>query len=44
MYTTNAIESVNMSPPTIAKTGSSFPTDEAVWKLFYLALNNNSQK
>lgn len=44
IYTTNAIESVNMSLRKITKTRGSFPTDEAVFKLFYLALNNISQK
>ena len=44
IYTTNAIESINMSLRKITKTRSSFPTDEAAFKLFYLALNNISQK
>ncbi len=44
IYTTNAIESVNMSLLKITKTRGSFPTDDAVFKLFYLALNNISQK
>ena len=44
IYTTNAIELVNMSLRKITKTRGSFPTDEAVFKLFYLALNNISQK
>ena len=44
IYTTNAIESVNMSLRKITKTRGSFSTDEAVFKLFYLALNNISQK
>jgi putative transposase len=44
IYTTNAIESVNMSMKNITKTLGSFSTDEAVFKLFYLALNNISQK
>ena len=44
IYTTNAIESVNMSLRKITKTRGSFPTDEAVVKLFFLALNNISQK
>ena len=44
IYTTNAIESVNMSLRKITKTRGSFPTDESVFKLFYLALNNISQK
>jgi putative transposase len=44
IYTTNAIESANMSLRKITKTRGSFPTDDAVFKLFYLALNNISQK
>jgi len=44
IYTTNAIESINMSLRKVTKTRSSFPTDEAVTKLFYLALRNISKK
>jgi len=44
IYTTNAIESINMSLQKVIKTRSSFPTDDAVMKLFYLALNNISKK
>jgi putative transposase len=44
IYTTNAIESINMSLRKIIKNRSSFPTDEAVSKLLYLALNNISKK
>jgi len=44
MPVTNAIESINMSLRKIIKTRSSFPTDEAVSKLFFLALNNISKK
>lgn len=44
MYTTNAIESVNMSLRKITKNRAAFPSDEAVLKLFYLALMNISQK
>ncbi|WP_210541868.1 IS256 family transposase [Rhodoferax sp. PAMC 29310] len=44
IYTTNAIESVNMSLRKITKTRGSFPSEDAVFKLFYLALNNISQK
>jgi transposase-like protein len=43
IYTTNAIESINMSLRKVIKTRSSFPTDDAVTKLFYLALNNISK-
>lgn len=44
IYTTNAIESINMSLRKVIKTRASFPTDDAVNKLFYLALNNISKK
>jgi len=44
IYTTNVIESINMSLRKIIKNRSSFPTDEAVSKLLYLALNNISRK
>jgi len=44
IYTTNAIESINMSLRKIIKNRSSFPTDEAASKLLYLALNNISRK
>ena len=44
IYTTNAIESVNMSLRKITKNRGSFPSDEALSKLFYLALRNISQK
>ena len=44
IYTTNAIESVNMSLRKITKSRGSFPSDEALLKLFYLALNNISKK
>lgn len=42
--TTDAIESINMSLRKVIKTRASFPSDEAVRKLFYLALNNLSKK
>ncbi len=44
IYTTNAIESVNMSLRKIIKNRGSFPTEEAAVKLLYLALRNISQK
>jgi putative transposase len=44
IYTTNAIESVNMSLRKVSKNRSSFPNDDAVTKLFYLALINISKK
>jgi len=43
IYTTNAIESVNMSLRKITKNRGSFPSDEALLKLFYLALRNISR-
>lgn len=44
IYTTNAIESLNMSLRKVTKTRSSFPNDEAVLKLLYLALRNIARK
>ncbi|WP_446810954.1 IS256 family transposase [Methylomonas sp. 2BW1-5-20] len=44
IYTTNAIESVNMSLRKITKNRGSCPSDEALSKLFYLALMNISKK
>jgi putative transposase len=44
IYTTNAIESINMSLRKVTKNRGSFPSDEAVLKLFYLALNNIAKK
>lgn len=40
IYTTNAIESLNMSLRKVTKARSSFPNDDAVLKLLYLALRN----
>ncbi len=40
IYTTNAIESTNMSLRKTLKVRGSFPTDEAALKLMYLALKN----
>jgi putative transposase len=44
IYTTNAIESVNMSLRKITKNRGSFPSDDALFKLFYLVLNNIAKK
>jgi len=44
IYTTNAIESLNMSLRKIIKMRGSFPTDDAAMKLLYLALQNASKK
>jgi putative transposase len=38
VYTTNAVESLNMSLRKVTKTRGSFPTEEAAFKLLYLAL------
>lgn len=44
IYTTNAIESVNMSLRKVTKNRGSFPNDDALIKLFYLAIRNISKK
>ena len=44
IYTTNAIESANMSLRKLTKNRGSFPSDETLLKLFYLALRNISKK
>ena len=44
IYTTNAIESLNMSLRKIIKNRGHFPNDEAAAKLLYLALKNASKK
>jgi putative transposase len=44
IYTTNAIESLNMSLRKVTKARGSFPNDEAVFKLLYLALRNIAKK
>ena len=44
IYTTNAIESLNMSLRKVTKTRGSFPNDDAIFKILYLALKNASKK
>jgi len=44
IYTTNAIESLNMSLRKVIKTKSSFPNDDALKKILYLALKNIEKK
>jgi putative transposase len=44
IYTTNAIESLNMSLRKVTKARGSFPNDDAVSKLLYLALRNIAKK
>ncbi|MFO1259186.1 MAG: IS256 family transposase [Gammaproteobacteria bacterium] len=44
IYTTNAIESLNMTVRKVIKNKRSFPSDEAMFKQIYLALNNIGKK
>jgi len=44
IYTTNAVESLNMSLRKIIKMRGSFPNEEAALKLLYLALRNACKK
>jgi putative transposase len=44
IYTTNTIESLNMTLRKVTKNRSLFPNDEAVFKLMYLALRNISKR
>jgi len=44
VYTTNAIESLHMTLRKVTKNRGSFPSQEAAFKLLYLALQNVSKK
>lgn len=44
IYTTNAIESLNSSLRKIIKNKGSFPNDDSIYKILYLALNKVSKK
>ncbi|MBF2076943.1 MAG: IS256 family transposase [Synechococcales cyanobacterium T60_A2020_003] len=44
IYTTNAIESVNMSLKKVLKNHRAFPTDDSALKVIYLAIANISKK
>ena len=44
IYTTNAIESVNRSLRKVIKTKAVFPSEDAVFRQMYLAMNNISKK
>jgi len=44
IYTTNSIESLNMTLRKVIKNKRVFPTDNSVFKLLYLAVNNVSKK
>ena len=44
IYTTNAVESLNYQLRKVTKNRSSFPTDDAIFKILYLAVRNASKK
>ena len=44
MYTTNAIENLNRQIRKVTKNKSSFPTDDSLFKLIYLAVMDTSKK
>ena len=44
IYTTNAIESLNASLRKVTQKRSAFPTDEAIYKVLYLALTKAEKK
>ena len=44
IYTTNAIESLNFQLRKVTKSKSTFPTDDAIFKVMYLAIRNASKK
>lgn len=44
IYTTNAIESMNMTLRKVLRNHRSFPTDESAMKVIYLAMHNISKK
>lgn len=44
IYTTNAVESLHMSLRKVTKNRGSFPSEEAAFKLLYLALQNAGKR
>ena len=44
IYTTNSIESMNMTLRKVLRNHRSFPSDESVMKVIYLAIQNISKK
>jgi transposase-like protein len=44
IYTANAVESMNYQRRKVTKNRSSFPTDDAIFKILYLAVRNASEK
>jgi transposase-like protein len=44
IYTTNAVESLNYQLRKVTKNRSTFCTDDAIFKILYLAIRNASEK
>jgi transposase-like protein len=44
VYATNAVESLNYQLRKVTKNRSSFPPDDAIFKILYLATKNASEK
>ena len=44
IYTTNTIESLNFSLRKITRNKSSFPDDDSIYKVMYLAIRNASKR
>ena len=44
IYTTNAIESLNYTLRKVTRNRNTFPDDDSVYKIMYLAINNISKK
>ena len=44
IYTTNAIESLNFSLRKVTKNKSSFPDDDSIYKIMYLAIKNTESR
>ena len=44
IYTTNAIESLNFSLRKVTRNKSSFPDDDSIYKIMYLAIKNASTR
>lgn len=44
IYTTNVIESLNFQLRKVTRNKSTFPNDDAIFKVLYLAIKNASQK
>ena len=44
LYTTNAIESLNASLRKVTRNKGSFPDDDSIYKIMYLAIRNMTRK